>query len=1156
MNLLLKGHIKYQDKETGNVYHYNVEGVDTSGSLNLTLSNPITSTMQYLDPHNYDLAYTSKRIQIKGTTMRIESEKDYTNVDPNDEKPKLKRFRPNVDFFARLGTLIRYIKTNCVNKNSTLKLETGVFDAKISTEYQVQVGEQVAKVTLDYSLLSFLSFKGYGFDIELRNETSKSGYVAEAYQTTKENVQITFKKSDFYELFGIPEPKVFKLDFDNINGESDFYSNIDEIIKAHPDKDFSWLFGRKYEIVTDDTLEEVVQYLSQFDVLAMDTETTGLKITFKSRTGETDECVGIILTGKEGESFYFPMKHTKFDNLCGGDDWYFMEKYIKPLLTKKRIVVHNASFDWKVCYIYGIPTNVFFDTQVAFAVTLKAKYGESVSLKSLTALLLKRDSLELDDLCINGDFSSVDETFADLPYELVRLYACPDADNTLGLYHYIVRTKLLEEYNAVKVTQFESIFACAIGYSEFHGQFIDVNKTDELVSKIEEDSRLAFDGMIRELQKVGYDVSNFNPNSNPQKLEIVYKVLKCPEQTNKQGKVTADKHALKRLAEMTDAKDKPLYPFVVELQKYNEMETIRKNFTKNLPNLFTADGFSFPSVDQFKTTGRVSTKDPNYQGYSDTVKKYIQPRPGTMMFDCDYASIEYRVIASMSKQESLMKAFIDPNMDYHKLQASNMYNVPYELVSGEMRRNAKPFNFGIPFGMGDGSLGVLLKGEFSPENTKYASKMRRKYFKNQENVEQFFKDAQNDAVKFGFTETHFGRRRYYNKETTSVGSIKRQGGNQRIQGTAADIYKQAVVRLFLRIINDGLLDKVFLTGFIHDELLQEVSMEIHPLEWMKILKEEMELVIEDFCPIYLGMGVGRSWYEAKKTEIPTELQSQLQGNLSEFPNWHGNLQEFAEWIPKRIDQFEEEYVDKFITHPDNQGQVISSITYDYLTNQSNRLQDEYLVDFFNKYKGDAVIKLDFVTYSMLMNRASKLVKKLKTRDSTVEDYIQAFCKKNKIGLSDCEIDISDVTTNNVLDFSDLQILLDYYCSCRGIDRARVNILSPHEVKVDTTDDESENSEFPTFSTYYEEETDEEKAKKIFLTKLTEYGSHLNVSERIAYFKYSNASMDVVKKYINKNEEGYKIVFVDIANDKEYVTKSYITSKNLMLAQRELLMVGV
>src|SRR5690606_26544929 len=138
----------------------------------------------------------------------------------------------------------------------------------------------------------------------------------EVYYTTKENVKLSFKKSDMYELFGVEPRKAVTIDFSNINDESEFYSTIEEIMQANPDKDFSWLLDRNYIIVTDETLEETVEYLKQFDTLAMDTETTGLKITFKSRTGEHDECVGIIITGKEGESFYFPMKHTQFDNLC------------------------------------------------------------------------------------------------------------------------------------------------------------------------------------------------------------------------------------------------------------------------------------------------------------------------------------------------------------------------------------------------------------------------------------------------------------------------------------------------------------------------------------------------------------------------------------------------------------------------------------------------------------------------------------------------------------------------------------------------------------------------------------------------------------------------------------------------------------------------
>lgn len=1130
---LLKGYIKFED------YYFSVYGVDTSSSLNLTLCSPLVETMRFLDPDNNEITYSEKRVKIKGSTMSIESEKGYDG----------KRYKPNLDFFAKLGVLLRYIKNNCINKNSEFQLDTGTFDARVKNDYSVDVGGSIAKVTLAYSLITDLHFKGLGFEIELESVNS-----TRAYYTTNENVTLKFKKSDLRELLGIEVEEPVRLDFSNINSESSFYANVEEIVAAHPNKDFSWLFDRDYRIVTDETLEETINYLNQFEVLAMDTETTGLKITFKSRTGEHDQCVGIIITGKEGESFYFPMKHTKIKNLCDGDDWYFMETYIKPLMVNKKIIVHNASFDWKVLWIYSIPTNVVFDTMIAFALTMTAKYNTPYGLKDLTSLILKRDSLELDDLCLSGDFSTVDETFADLPEELVRLYACADADNTLALYNYIIKTKMLEEYNAVKVAQFESLFSCVIAYSEFHGQFTDVNRTDELVAHIEHDIKSSMDTMKKELVKAGYDPTNFNPNSNPQKLNIIYDVLGCPEQVNLAGKRTADKKALERLAKMTDSNDEPLYPFVVALRRYNESETLRKNFTKSLPELCTPDGFMFSGVDQFKSTGRVSTKNPNYQGYNSTVKKYIVPRPGYYMSDSDYSSIEYRVIASLSGQESLIEAFADPNMDYHKLQASNMFNVPYELVTSEMRKKAKPFNFGIPFGMGDAKLGLQLFGSISNENTRKASFYREKYFKNQEKVRMFFANAQKEAVENGYTETYFCRRRYYNKETTSVGSIKRQGGNQKIQGTAADIYKQACVRLFLRLINEDLLDKVLIVGFIHDEILCEVSLEIHPLRWLKILKDETELKIKGFCPIYIGFGVGRSWYEAKSVEIPSELQQQIQGNYDEFPNWDGNIDEFCDWVPERINQFEMEYVDKFITKPENQGKVISSVTFDYLARQVHRMQDEYLVNFFMNHK-EPRMKLDLVTRSILMHRSEKLVHKSKAHKPSLEDYIKAFCDKNKVEYLNWVLEVED-QDKDLIDYSDLQTLIDFYCKVRGIDRGSVNLLSPSDVKVTENEDESKSTEGSETVTYYEQGVDEERAKKIFITKVKEYGSHLDVDKRIAYFKYDKSLMNILQRYINKNNQGYSVAFYDIENDKRYVTKSCITSDRLSLVQREIMLAGV
>ena len=140
-----------------------------------------------------------------------------------------------------------------------------------------------------------------------------------------------------------------------------------------------------------------------------------------------------------------------------------------------------------------------------------------------------------------------------------------------------------------------------------------------------------------------------------------------------------------------------------------------------------------------------------------------------------------------------------------------------------------------------------------------------------------FEYHRNRGVNEGYTETFFGRRRYYNRAEFSVGAIRRQAGNQVIQGTVADIYKLAVGRLFKRICREGWLGKVLLDGFIHDELLIEVSNDIDPCMWLKVAREEFEVKItnEDgtpWSPLYMGCGFGTSWYEAKSVELPIKFQ--------------------------------------------------------------------------------------------------------------------------------------------------------------------------------------------------------------------------------------------------------------------------------------------
>ena len=248
-----------------------------------------------------------------------------------------------------------------------------------------------------------------------------------------------------------------------------------------------------------------------------------MRINFKSRIGQADQCVGIILSVIDGESFFFPMQMKAIKNLCGGDHFFFMEHYMRKILEGKELVAHNMVFDWKVSYIYDINANIVHDTLAIFRLTIGAERKDlSVGLKELTEMLLHRDALELSDLVIDDSWGESDVRFWDLPEELVKYYACADTDDTRGIFKYAMQNDLLTKYNAHKTYEIEIAFSFAVAYQEFYGHLFDVNKTEKLRTEIM--------GNIDRLYKEMCDIigHEFNPNSSPQLLKILYKELGIP----------------------------------------------------------------------------------------------------------------------------------------------------------------------------------------------------------------------------------------------------------------------------------------------------------------------------------------------------------------------------------------------------------------------------------------------------------------------------------------------------------------------------------------------------------------------------------------------------------------------------------------------------
>lgn len=708
-------------------------------------------------------------------------------------------------------------------------------------------------------------------------------------------------------------------------GDDDKIFSLSEIIEKNPDKNYLWLKDRRYEIVkTIDRVEEICKIIWKHDgIVAFDVESTGLNVTVKSRVGQGDRLVGMVFSIKPGEAWYFPIMHKKVQNICTpSNEAYIIEKYFKPILENKELLTHNGAYDWKVMYNYDISINIVHDTYILFKVTMWNDHRTmSLGLKSITKLILNRDSFELHDF-VMGKFGSNNVKFWDLEEESVKYYACPDTDNLIELFQYAMDKDLLGKYGARKIYEIEVQFSLVIAYQEYYGHCVDITKIDDLVKDIVASKELEYAEMVKICGR------DFNPNSSKDLQQIVFKQLGYPviEETSSgapsTGKKSRDTWMKYKNPDGTD-----MYPFARHLHKWKEASTLESNFTKNIDKFASEDGLMFSEVKQFLETGRVSTKDPNYQSYSKVVKKYIVPRTGYYNMDADYSSVEARIMVSMAGCQNMVNKLKDPDADYHTLKASDMFGVPYELVTPDLRQNSKGVNFGILYGLGDPNLGVRLFGKKTATNTRKAKKMKDLYFTGMEELRSFIEYSKNQGTSQFYSTTHFERRRYFDPRKTRRDSIERQSCNARIQGTAADIYKVAMVRLFHQLRKRGLLGKLLISAFVHDECYLEVHKSLDPCKALKMLRECMMLDIEGWCPLFIGVGFGANWYQAKSTEIPVQVQDKMIDTWGEsgLDWWDGDIGKLYDWEVNEINDYRRDRVISYLKNEDNWGKVLSPV---------------------------------------------------------------------------------------------------------------------------------------------------------------------------------------------------------------------------------------
>lgn len=1113
---------------------YEFKGIDSSTCLYGELTTNDYDAIRYMASSTDDQdEMWVRRFDLNLNSIKPEREQW------KDENGKTIKSAVNFDFFCMLGATIRYAKYRCRPECAVgytgLQSASGEFTPESETEYIItsESANEADKLNLGTVRLKLGEF------MSIHIETPVFSISIDEDPRMEIEVFSTIKNC---------QPKGFQFEEDYLGFKVDIYSelaeantdgmytSLEDIIKNNPDREFSWLLGKKYIIVDDAMLDDVVKYFEDVpdnERIYFDTETSGLQITFRSRLGQDDQCVGIILSYEDGVSYFFPMQMRSIPNLCNGDHFYFMEHYMRHILENKRLVAHNMSFDWKVAYIYDINANIVDDTMALFNLTLgNEKENFPSGLKSLTHLILHRDSLELSDLVASNSWGENDIRFWDLPKELVRLYACADTDNTRGLMQYAIQNDLLHRYNATKVYEIEIAFSYAVAYQEFYGHKIDVDNLDVLHKELDEGLS---SNMAKMEEIVGYE---FNPNSSKQLQRIMYTELGIPEQiSRKTGRVTTDKETLKALSEITDLEGNPKYPFVAYLQKYREFEGIRKIVDK-FPELSTPDGYIFSEVQQYgTTTGRVSVKKPNYQSYNDPVKKNVVPRPGFYMTDTDYSSVEYRVLGNIVGNKKIKEGFVDPDFDYHQYQAARMYGVPYASVTSKLRKAAKGINFGLPYGMGDQSLGVRVFGEESKENTLKAAALRAKYFEGQEDVKEFFDTTRAGGVANGYTETFFGRRRYYHRNKFSVAAIRRQAGNAVIQGTAADVYKLAVGRLFLRICKEGWLGKVLFTGFIHDEVLCEVHCSIDPMKWLKVLREEFEVKIKGWCPLYMGFGFGMSWYEAKKTELPIQLQWELVEKYGEtgYPKWHGDGKELCAEIPDMLRDFSIRHAEASLKDPAYQGKEIKPAT--------NKLVIDIIAEdtgYYNKIVPDALkavlpdydVSVESIDTSVLGDRAEEIIAGIneKLRAEHIDGVLYAENGELITQLSKLK---------------ETQAAIDLYCRLHSVDRSLIDVKNLAEGTVNA-DAPAGLSDVAGFSGGEDDETD---MQALADSRVEAFGMFLDTDEsRVILKMLPPQYMEFIRQRCNKEQNGYRVRFKDTANRMFYDTECYLPSEEVPTIQ--------
>ena len=610
--------------------------------------------------------------------------------------------------------------------------------------------------------------------------------------------------------------------------EEEKYSNLRDIKST----------SHTYHLVdNEDKRQSLGSFLASQDYFAFDTETDSIDPL-------TAGLVGMSFAVKENEAWYVPVP-------ANYDEAKKVVGHFAEALQNKKIqkIGQNIKFDMVVLRKYDVKVSgPLFDTMIAHYL-LNPELHHNMDYLSETYLKYKPVSIET----LIGPKGKNQSTMRDVPVEQVAEYAAEDADITLQLKNYFAPV--------LKKEGLESLFFDMEMPLIYVLEEIEVTGITLDIEALKQSSRTLTAALIS-LEEEIYALAGmpFNINSTKQVGEILFDRLQIMDKAKKTktGNYTTNEETLEKL--------RSKHPIIGKLLEYRGIKKLLSTYIDSLPELINRKtGKIHTSFNQTVTaTGRLSSSNPNLQNIpirdemgKEIRKAFTADNADCLFFSADYSQIELRIMAHLSEDPNMIEAF-NSGADIHAATAAKIYNVPLEMVTSDMRRKAKTANFGIIYGISVFGLSERLtipRGE--------AKELIDGYFQTYPRIKAYMDECIQLAKEKGYVETIFKRKRFLpdiNSGNAVVrGYAERNAINAPIQGSAADIIKMAMVRIFGRFEEENLKSKMILQ--VHDELNFNVYKD-EMAKVKKIVLEEMEGAYKLRVPLIADCGEGFNWLEA------------------------------------------------------------------------------------------------------------------------------------------------------------------------------------------------------------------------------------------------------------------------------------------------------